>query len=229
MCSVTFIKLHALLRRGKCTTFHIWLRRRYLGGKSLLILHQCERLPWQHVHPMSICYLSHTILMPLSMPTCMCMHVHTQQCAGAPHIWWINAPTCTQVFARCAWWCQWLLKSRCKLKSMMSQAFVILFMSISIQGHCFQDVKSSILCQSAVIHAVSLLWSDKMIGRGWEEGIIQRVAPAGCNRRPPELTDIQRSHRSWPSSLLSNYITVTCHNAADKKKLTGRLHVWTRK
>lgn len=100
----------------------------------------------------------------------------------------------------------------------MSQAFVILFVSISIQGHCFQEVQSSILCQSAVMHAVSLLWSDKMIGRGWEEGIIQRVAPAGCNRCPPELFDIQRSHRSWPCSLLSNYITVTCHNAADKKK-----------
>lgn len=99
LLNVTFIKLHALLSRGKCTT------------KSLLILHQCERMPWQHVHPMSICYLSHTILMPLSMPRCMCMHVHTQQCAGVPHIWWINAPTCTQVFVRCAWGCQRLLKS----------------------------------------------------------------------------------------------------------------------
>lgn len=80
----------------------------------------------------------------------------------------------------------------------MSQAFVILFVSISIQGHCFQEVQSYILCQSAVMHALSLLWSDKMIGRGWEVGIIQRVAPAGCNQRPPELFDIQRSRRSWP-------------------------------
>lgn len=92
----------------------------YVGGKyttkSLLILHQCERMPWQHVPPMSICYLSHTILMPLSMPRWMCMHTHTQRCAGVPLIWWINAPACTQVFARCAWRCQRLLKSRCKLQ-----------------------------------------------------------------------------------------------------------------
>lgn len=74
----------------------------------------------------------------------------------------------------------------------MSQAFVILFVSISIQGHCFQEVQSCILCQSAVMHAVSLLWSNKMIGRGWEEGIIQRVAPAGCNRRPPLSSLIYR-------------------------------------
>lgn len=104
----------------------------------------------------------------------------------------------------------------------------MLLSSVSVHG--VREAHSEILCQYIIMH-VGLLWPDKMIGGGWEEGIIQCVAPAGwtwCPRGPLISREARRppdtSHLS-PCPLRS--LSPVSTTPADTY-LIGWLHVWTR-
>lgn len=136
-----------------------------------------------------------------TVSVCMCMCVHAWQ-----GIWWINASTCVQVFCSCKPLTPGAPQDESE-SGLCHSSLAYLY-----HGHCVQEERSDILCQYIIMHAVSLLWFDKMIGGGWEEGIIQCVAPAGWTWCPRSSL-IYREASVLATSHLSPVHSHHCHES----------------
>lgn len=103
---------------------------------------------------------------------------------------------------------RWLLKSQCYFMHN-----VLFFSHLSLSMATVFRRGKVIYCGYFIMHAVSLLCSDKMIGTGREKrySIIQHVAPAGWTWCPPSSL-IYRKSVTLATSPLSAHITVTSHN-----------------
>lgn len=142
---------------------------------------------------------------------------------------------CSQVFfrlrahrVRCASRRLRLLKSQCNfMYSVLGVCHSSLVSKSQSTFTVFRECKViRIFCGTIIMHAVSLFWTDRMIGKGWEEGVIQCVAPAGWTWCPPESFDIEKSCQS-PSPLPCPLRSLSLVRTMADTYLICWLHVWT--